>query len=102
MEDMVSAILMIAGGVIAALVLFKLAYWLLSLRRVVPTNEVHVVQSSKRTTSYGKDTTDKMGAAVLKSLTDNAANDTPATGKITPPVASEHSDAPKPHKTKSA
>lgn len=27
-----------------------------SLRRVVPTNEVHIVQSSKRTTSYGKDT----------------------------------------------
>lgn len=29
----------------------------LKLRRVVPTNEVHIVQSSKRTTSYGKDTT---------------------------------------------
>lgn len=27
-----------------------------TLRRVVPTNEVHIVQSSKRTTSYGKDT----------------------------------------------
>lgn len=26
------------------------------LRRVVPTNEVHIVQSSKKTTSYGKDT----------------------------------------------
>lgn len=25
------------------------------LRRVVPTNEVHIVQSSKKTTSYGKD-----------------------------------------------
>lgn len=27
----------------------------LFLRRVVPTNEVHIVQSSKKTTSYGKD-----------------------------------------------
>ncbi|PAF52932.1 hypothetical protein BKH42_08650 [Helicobacter sp. 13S00482-2] len=27
-----------------------------SLRRVVPTNEVHIIQSSKKTTSYGKDT----------------------------------------------
>lgn len=27
----------------------------MSLRRVVPTNEVHIVQSSKRTLSYGKD-----------------------------------------------
>lgn len=26
------------------------------LRRVVPTNEVHIVQSSRKTTSYGKDT----------------------------------------------
>lgn len=26
------------------------------LRRVVPTNEVHIVQSAKKTTSYGKDT----------------------------------------------
>lgn len=28
----------------------------LLLRRIVPTNEVHIVQSSKKTTSYGKDT----------------------------------------------
>lgn len=28
----------------------------LFLRRVVPTNEVHIVQSSNKTTSYGKDT----------------------------------------------
>lgn len=28
----------------------------LALRRVVPTNEVHIVQSAKKTTSYGKDT----------------------------------------------
>jgi flotillin len=30
--------------------------WILSLRRVVATNEVHIVQSSKLTKSYGKDT----------------------------------------------
>lgn len=29
---------------------------LTTLRRVVPTNEVHIIQSSKKTTSYGKDT----------------------------------------------
>lgn len=28
----------------------------ITLRRVVPTNEVHIVQSAKKTTSYGKDT----------------------------------------------
>src|SRR6218665_1328526 len=28
----------------------------MSLRRVVPTNEVHIVQSAKETTSYGKGT----------------------------------------------
>ncbi len=39
-------------GVFSA-VLFFVA---LTLRRVVPTNEVHIVQSSKTTTSYGKDT----------------------------------------------
>ncbi len=35
------------------LVLFLIA---IVLRRVVETNEVHIVQSSKKTTSYGKDT----------------------------------------------
>lgn len=30
--------------------------WILSLRRVVATNEVHIVQSAKQTKSYGKDT----------------------------------------------
>jgi flotillin len=35
---------------------FKIIHWILSLRRVVATNEVHIVQSSKTTKSYGKDT----------------------------------------------
>jgi flotillin len=42
-------------GSVSAFVLF-IFYVLVSLRRVVPTNEVHIVQSSKKTTSYGKDT----------------------------------------------
>lgn len=41
----------IPGGL--ALITFLVA---LSLRRVVSTNEVHIVQTAKRTTSYGKDT----------------------------------------------
>lgn len=38
-----------------AVVLAILVYQVLSLRRVVNTNEVHIVQSKKTTTSYGKD-----------------------------------------------
>lgn len=40
---------------IAALTAAILAAWIISLRRVVNTNEVHIVQSAKRTVSYGKD-----------------------------------------------
>jgi flotillin len=35
---------------------FVLLRWIFSLRRVVATNEVHIVQSAKLTKSYGKDT----------------------------------------------
>lgn len=36
---------------------FSFVFYLITrLRRVVSTNEVHIVQSAKRTTSYGKDT----------------------------------------------
>lgn len=38
-----------------ALVVTLLTIWIVSLRRVVNTNEVHIVQSAKRTVSYGKD-----------------------------------------------
>jgi flotillin len=38
------------------IILYKIFKWVVNLRRVVPTNEVHIVQSSKSTTSYGKDT----------------------------------------------
>lgn len=44
----------IAGGLAAVTFVTVLAA--LFLRRVVSTNEVHIVQSSKKTTSYGKDT----------------------------------------------
>ncbi|PPD51321.1 MAG: hypothetical protein CTY12_08310 [Methylotenera sp.] len=43
-------------GIVLLFVMIKLIFWILSLRRVVTTNEVHIVQSSKLTTSYGKDT----------------------------------------------
>lgn len=43
-----------AGGF--AVFFVVLTFVALLLRRVVPTNEVHIVQSAKKTTSYGKDT----------------------------------------------
>ena len=39
-----------------ALLLGTIVVIAIFLRRVVPTNEVHIVQSAKQTTSYGKDT----------------------------------------------
>lgn len=38
-----------------------LVLWVLTLRRIVPTNEVHIVQRTKATVSYGRDGTDNMG-----------------------------------------
>ncbi len=43
-------------AVVSLVLAFVTIKTILSLRRVVPTNEVHIVQSSKRTISYGKDT----------------------------------------------
>lgn len=50
--------LTLVGGLIAfgGLALFVLLMVAIRLRRVVSTNEVHIVQSAKKTTSYGKDT----------------------------------------------
>lgn len=42
-------------GVIAVVALLFVA-WVISLRRVAPTNEVHIVQRSGATVAYGKDT----------------------------------------------
>ena len=46
--------IVIAAAVVVAFVFIVLVIALL-LRRVVPTNEVHIVQSGKATVSYGKD-----------------------------------------------
>ena len=35
-----------------------MTFWILGLRRVVSTNEVHIIQSAKQTVSYGKDQVD--------------------------------------------
>ena len=46
----------VLGVAVATIMLGAVLLFALFLRRVVPTNEVHIVQSSKKTTSYGKDT----------------------------------------------
>ena len=51
MEFGLMSLLPIAGGVVIAIVILVALF----LRRVVPTNEVHIVQSGKSTVSYGKD-----------------------------------------------
>lgn len=48
-----SGLLLIATGV--AIILLTILFIALLLRRVVPTNEVHIIQSGKSTVSYGKD-----------------------------------------------
>jgi len=51
---MASIIFMAVSGVLA-LVGLGLVAWIISLRRVVSTNEVHIIQSSTKTVSFGKD-----------------------------------------------
>src|SRR4249919_2555757 len=48
-----SLVLLVAGG-IAVLVAIVMFFWVIGLRRVVPVNEVHIVQTRKNTVSYGK------------------------------------------------
>lgn len=51
---MTTIIALSVAGILAAI--FVLAtIWVISLRRVVSTNEVHIIQSSRKTVSYGKD-----------------------------------------------
>lgn len=45
----------IAGALIFAAVIVAFVFWVVTLRRVVSTNEVHIIQSAKKTVSYGKD-----------------------------------------------
>ena len=40
---------------LAVVIAVAFAFWVVSLRRVVSTNEVHIIQSSKKTVSFGKD-----------------------------------------------
>lgn len=49
---------MLIGSLVLAAIAVCFAVWVVSLRRVVNTNEVHIVQSRKKTTSYGKDLSD--------------------------------------------
>lgn len=56
MDFLSKELLFSIAGVVALFLIFKVVSWIINLRRVVPTNEVHIVQSSKFTTSYGKDT----------------------------------------------
>jgi flotillin len=51
---MTSIIIMSLSGLMALLML-AFTIWVVSLRRVVSTNEVHIIQSSTKTVSYGKD-----------------------------------------------
>ncbi len=44
-----------AAYLLPIILLIPLVIWVMSLRRVVPTNMVHIVQKRKRTISYGKD-----------------------------------------------
>ena len=46
----------VAAGLFLFIILVKLIFIILDLRRVVPTNQVHIVQRAKQTISYGKDT----------------------------------------------
>lgn len=48
-------VLVLAGISIATLLTLWVTFWILNKRRIVDTNEVHIVQSSKKTISYGKD-----------------------------------------------
>jgi len=51
-----NSLIMIGIAVVVLIMISKLVSWVVSLRKVVPTNEVHIIQSSKTTKSYGKDT----------------------------------------------
>lgn len=47
--------------VVLAVIAVALAFWVFSLRRVVPTNEVHIIQRGKETISYGKGSKENRG-----------------------------------------
>ncbi len=49
-----TSLILAAIVIAAALVGVVLFFWVIALRRVVPVNEVHIVQTRKNTVSYGK------------------------------------------------
>lgn len=49
-----STLFLIAALGVAGVFVFSTFVWVLGLRRVVPVNEVHIVQTRKNTVSYGK------------------------------------------------
>lgn len=51
---MTSMITLAIGGTLA-IIAALITIWIISLRRVVSTNEVHIIQSSRKTVSFGKD-----------------------------------------------
>lgn len=53
--------ILLLAGIAGAILAFLLILYILGLRRIVPTNEVHIVQRTKDTVSYGRDGTDGMG-----------------------------------------
>ena len=53
-------------AVSTAVVILGTIIYVLSLRKIVPTNEVHIVQRDKKTVSYGKDAKDGLGNTYYK------------------------------------
>jgi flotillin len=51
---LLTSMVLLAAAAIAALVAVILFFWVMGLRRVVPVNEVHILQTRKSTVSYGK------------------------------------------------
>jgi len=56
MPENISGLILTGGYVLAGIFILVLIIKILKLRRIVPADMVHVVQTSKRTTSYGKNT----------------------------------------------
>ena len=49
-----TSLILAAAGLVAVIVAAVMFFWVIALRRVVPVNEVHIVQTRNSTVSYGK------------------------------------------------
>lgn len=49
-----TSLILAAIGAVVAVIAVILFFWVIALRRVVPVNEVHIVQTRNNTVSYGK------------------------------------------------